>query len=155
MIHTALCQITLKKIINRRHSTGLRNDNVSAICIPSPFSLSVIYSDIKLLHLQNNEKSILDWNIVRFFSWLSWGHTFLADRRSCKRASTPDVGACFWFRSKSLGWIQISSWEMAGFACSDSFECFQYATPTCKESVLVLTAQNWIQWTNTFLLYIS
>lgn len=41
--------------------------NVSAICKPSPFSLSVIQREIKFLHLQNNEKKkILDRNTVRF-----------------------------------------------------------------------------------------
>lgn len=111
--------------------------NVYAICFPSPFSLLVIHREIKFLHLQNKEKSILDWNTVRyFFSWLSWGHTFLRGRRSHKLGSAPDAGVFFWFRSKSLGSIQISSWEMAGFAFSDSFGCFQYSIPTCKGTVL-------------------
>lgn len=145
MIRIALCK-PLKNSVNSRHSTWLRSDNVSAIHFPSPFSLSGICSEIKLLHLQINEKNILDWNTRRFFSWLSWGHTFLWGRRSHKLASAPDVGVCFWFRTKSLGGIQIPSWEKAGFAFSVSFECFQCATSSCKGAGLGTDVSDSTEW---------
>lgn len=71
--------------------------NVSAICKPSPFSLSVIQREIKFLHLQNNEKKKNPGPKYSeiFFSWLSRGHTFLRGRRSHKLGSAPDAGVCF------------------------------------------------------------